>query len=238
MAMQFKQQDNVEGLKRVAKLLLHRDETAIEAIPVLDLAIGRAPNDASLLDLRALSHALAGNGDAAEEDWRRHSNLAPKSGSPDVSRGWIHLRRGRAAEAARLFEAALSQSKRDFWALIGLGVARQETGDATAALGALSKIPKSSHDALSLTHLAEAQLAAGHARSAMNLADVAIDELDSLFARTWLVRAEAKRALGNIDGAERDYNKAWHTADEEGIQERALAGLDSINRPINEDGPE
>ena len=51
------------------------------------------------------------------------------------------------------------------------------------------------------------------------------------------MRAEAKRALGDIDGAERDYNKAWHTDDEEGIQERALAGLDSIDRPINEDGP-
>ncbi len=51
------------------------------------------------------------------------------------------------------------------------------------------------------------------------------------------MRAEAKRALGDIDGAERDYNKAWHTADEEGIQERALTGLDSIDRPIKEDGP-
>ena len=65
-----------------------------------------------------------------------------------------------------------------------------------------------------------------------------IDELDSIFARTWLVRAEARRALGDIEGAARDFNEAWRIADEEGIQDRALAGLDAIERPLEEDESE
>jgi Tfp pilus assembly protein PilF len=94
------------------------------------------------------------------------------------------------------------------------------------------------HDALSLTHLAEAQLAAGDAKAALRDAEVAIDELDSIFARSWLVRAEAKRALARTKGAAKDYNKAWHVADEEGIQDRALAGLDAIAMPLDEDPPD
>src|SRR5262249_7150636 len=35
--------NNVRGLKRIAALLLHRDDTAAEAVPVLDSAIRLAP---------------------------------------------------------------------------------------------------------------------------------------------------------------------------------------------------
>jgi hypothetical protein len=103
---------------------------------------------------------------------------------------------------------------------------------------ALSKVPMARHDALSLTHLAEAKLANGDAKGAMRDAEVAIDEFDSIFARSWLVRGEAKRKLGRIKGAAKDFNKAWHVADEEGIQDRALAGLDAIEMPLDEDPPD
>jgi tetratricopeptide (TPR) repeat protein len=109
------------------------------------------------------------------------------------------------------------------------------SGDASGAVESLSAIPGKHLDALSLTYLAEAHLASGNPDLAAQAASDAIDELDSIFARTWLVRGEARRALGDIDGAARDFNKAWHVADEEGIQDRALAGLDAIERPLDED---
>jgi hypothetical protein len=48
-------------------------------------------------------------------------------------------------------------------------------------------------------------------------------------------RAEARRLLGDIDGAARDYIKALSVSDEPGIEQRALDGLEAIDRPIDED---
>ncbi len=238
MAVLLARLNNVEGLKRVAALLLHRDESAAGAVPVLDSALRLAPNDASLLARRAVAHALSGRSDPAAVDWARHLELSPRSPAPDISRGWVHLRRGRHADAAVSFQAALAVSKRNPSALVGLGLARLRSGDAAGAVEALDRVPGGQHDALSFTHKAEAHLAAGDPAAAASLAGEAIDEYDSVFARSWLVRAEARRALGDLDGAARDFNKAWHRAEEEGIQDRALAGLDAIQRPLEEDEPE
>ena len=238
MALLLAQLNNIAGLKRLAALVLHRDEMVSQAVGVLNTAIRLAPDDAALLDRRALAFALAGNEEKAEADWARHEEMAPKSGAAEISRGWVHLRRGRLADSAASFETALARSKRDPRALIGLGIARLRAGDAAGAVEALSKVPMAKHHALSLTHLAEARLAAGDAKAALRDAEVAIDELDSFFARSWLVRGEAKRALGRTKGAAKDYNKAWHLADEEGIQDRALAGLDAIEMPLDEDPPD
>lgn len=238
MAVLLGRLNSVQGLKRIATLLLHRDDTAAEAVPVLDAAVRLAPQDASLLDRRALAHALGGHDTAAEADWTLHGERSPKSPAPDIARGWVHLRRGDPENAAASFEAALARSKRDHLARIGLGVARLRSGDAPGAVESLRRIPARHLDALTLTYLAEAHLAAGNPKAAAEAARDAIDELDSVFGRTWLVRAEARRALGDIDGAARDFNKAWHVAEEEDIQDRALAGLEAIERPLDEEEAE
>jgi Tfp pilus assembly protein PilF len=62
----------------------------------------------------------------------------------------------------------------------------------------------------------------------------AIDELDSIHGRSWIVRAEARRLQGDIRGAAKDYNKALNISDEPKIEQRALDGLELINRPIEE----
>ena len=71
-------------------------------------------------------------------------------------------------------------------------------------------------------------------RLAEQTATDAIDELDSIHGRSWIVRAEARRLLGDIDGAAKDYNKALSASDEPGTEQRALDGLEAINRPIDE----
>ena len=107
-----------------------------------------------------------------------------------------------------------------------------------AAVAVLEQIAGDSHDASSMTHLAEAYLAAGEPRKAIELADVAIDEFDSIHGRSWLVRGDARRALGDLDGAARDYNKALEGDDEVGIEEGALARLAEIDRPVTDLDPE
>jgi tetratricopeptide (TPR) repeat protein len=227
--------DSLGGLKRLASLLLHRDETASEALAPLNTAIGLAPGDASLFDRRALAHALAGDAAVAERDWARSAELAPGSAAPTISRGWLALRRDRLAEAAAHFEQAVRTNPEERWAWIGLGVARLKLGDPATAIAALEQVPKAKRRALDFTYLAEAQLALGEATSVEETASVAIDELDSIHGRTWIVRAEARRRLGDIDGAAEDYNTALNSADEPWIEQRALDGLEAIERPIAEE---
>src|SRR5688500_5700990 len=90
MAMLLAKLNNMTGLKRLAAMLLHRDESASQAIGVLNKAIQLAPADASLLDRRGLAFALAGNDERAEADWARHREMEPTSAAPERSRGWVH----------------------------------------------------------------------------------------------------------------------------------------------------
>jgi Tfp pilus assembly protein PilF len=83
--------------------------------------------------------------------------------------------------------------------------------------------------------LAEALLALGDTTLAERTATDAIDELDSIHGRSWIVRAKARRLLGDIDGAARDYNKALSASDEPWIEQHALDGLEAIDRPVGED---
>jgi tetratricopeptide (TPR) repeat protein len=109
---------------------------------------------------------------------------------------------------------------------------------AECSITALEAIPGQSHDALSLTWLAEAYLAAGDAKQAAQTATDAIDELDSIHGRTWLVRGDARRAMGNIDGVAKDHNKALGADEEMGVEERGLARLEAIDRPVVEGEPD
>jgi tetratricopeptide (TPR) repeat protein len=230
----FLRLDNLAGLKRLASLLLHREETAGESISLLTAAMRLAPGDASLFDRRALAHALAGDDAAAERDWVHAAELDPGGIAPAISRGWLALRRDRPSEAVTLFEQAFRAKPAERWAWVGLAVAQLRLGDAAAAIAALDQVSGTRRQALDFTYLAEARLALGSATSAEQDANVAIDECDSIHGRSWIVRAEARRQLGNINGAARDYNKALNADDEPWIEQRALDGLEAIGRPVQE----
>jgi tetratricopeptide (TPR) repeat protein len=238
MAYFFARLDNRGGLKRLASLLLHRDETAREAIGPLDSAIRLAPGDASLFALRALAHALSGSEAAAERDWARAGELDPGSMAPTISRGWLALRRDRASEAVTHFEQAAAIDPTGRWAWIGLAVAKTKLGDAAQARAALERLPERERQALDLTYLAEAQLALGQTELAERTASDAIDKFDSIHGRSWMARARARRLLGDIDGAARDYNKALIARDEPWIEQQALEGLQAIDRPVEDDDDE
>ncbi len=118
-------------------------------------------------------------------------------------------------------------------------MARLRLGDARGAIASLEVIPHASHDARSLSYLAEAHLAAGNAERAKQLATDAIEELDSVHGLSWLVRGDARRMMGDLDGAAKDYNMVLRADDDEtGVEERGLARLDEIGRPIEEGEPE
>jgi tetratricopeptide (TPR) repeat protein len=153
-----------------------------------------------------------------------------------ISRGWLALRRNRVSEAVTHFELAGHANPRERWAWIGLAVAKLRLSEPAQAIAALERVPEAKRQALDLTYMAEALLALGDARSAEQTVSDAIDELDSIHGRSWIVRAEARRSLGDIDGAAKDYNMALNASDEPWIEQRALDGLEAIDRPVEDDG--
>lgn len=237
MALLLTRLKNVDGLQRLALLLLHNDETAPEALPLLDAALRLSPDNAELIEHRAFARALLGQHAEAEADWARHAALANKPAARDLAEGWVYLRRNRPADAAVSFGKAADR-KRDKAASVGLGLARLRLGDAHGAISTLEEIADRAHDARSLSYLAEAHLAVGDAERAEQLATEAIHELDSIHGNSWLVRGDARRANGNIDAAAKDYNRALWADDEAGVAERGLSRLEEIGRPVEEYEPD
>ena len=211
---------------RRASLYLHHDDFVAEAIPLLNDAIRFSPNDASLFDRRALAHALNGDTASAEADWEASKKMRKGSRASLVSRGWLLLRRGSPEMAATAFDEAMAGKKAPPWALVGRAICSLRLNQPLLAIEVLTRLPDSEQDARSLTYLAEAHLMIGEPQKAIEVATVAIEELDSIHGLSWLVRAEAQVKLGNIDEATLDFNRALAADDELGINERALLGLE------------
>ena len=216
------------GLRNLAKLRLHGERTAGEAVDALGPAIREAPDDGELYALRGIARGLSGDDPGSEQDFERARELSPKVTS--ACRGWLALRRDDPAGALAAFRSAGS----GVMAAVGLGLAHLRLGEGDAALAALKRLRTDDHDELSLTYFAEAQLASGDPAGAIGTATDAIDELESTHGRSWLVRADAHRALGDIDVAACDYNLALEAADEIGVRRKALAGLKAIDRPVTD----
>ncbi len=227
--------NNERTLLRLASLSLHNDDFISEAIALLDQAIGRSPKDAALFDLRGLAHALAGDMRSAETDWTAQRKMNTSSRATDLSLGWLHLRRDRLDEAAEAFGRAMGGKSSRRWARVGSSLVHLRQGAPAQAFALLRKLPKAKINSRNQTYLAEASLAMGDFAQAVEAANVAIDELDSVHGLSWLIRAEAQIRLGNRDHAIADLNRALVAADEAGIEERALALLEKIEGAVLEE---
>ena len=217
------------GLSNLAKLNLHGERTARAALDLLGSAMRETPEDGALHALRGLARGLAGDVSGSDEDFARAQQLSPRDAA--IGRGWLALRLNEPERAAEAFATA----GRSVMAIVGLGLAQLRLGEGELALATLKRIRPEEHDELSTTYLAEAQLASGDPESAIETATVAIDELDSAHGRSWLVRADSHRALGDLDAAESDYYMALDEADEIGVRESAQSGLEAIGRPAGDD---
>lgn len=222
--------DNQAGLRRLAATCLHGDDRLDEAIGLLDRALKLRPDDPDLYHLRGFAHAAAGNEARAEADWSRHDELAPKSIDVLVARGMLELRKGDADAALAPLEAAAKAKPKDKRALAALALAQHRRGDPETAITLYQRATKGASDAWTMTRLAEAQLDAGKLKEALETVDVAIDECDSIHARSWLVRARARDALGDLDGAAADYQEAYLAGDEPDIGKSAEQGMDEARR--------
>ena len=223
--MLFSLWDNRPGYRRLALFHLHNDANAREAVRCLDEAMKGAPEDAELYNLRAFAWARAGDAERAEADWQNVARLKPRSGAPFVLRGVDALRRGDPDAAIPLLETAVKRRPKQAVPLIALALAYERRGDLDHAIGLHERAAELAEDARASTNLAAALLAAGRYEDAIGECRVAQDELDSVFAKTWLIRARANAALGLTKRAVEYYRMAADTGGEVGVTEEAEQAL-------------
>ena len=223
--------DNSKGLKRLALLYLHNDRFVSEAIACLDAALKAAPKESELLTLRGFAYARAGDSEAADADWAQAQQLQPRGTMPLVSRAVAALRSGEVDEAVSSLEVAAKRRPKSSRIHALLGTALERRGDFGRAILHYDQAMERAPDARILTNLASARLHAGQYDEAIQDCRTAVEEFDSVFAKSRLIHAHALAALGQKTRAAKFYREAIEIGGEEGIADEARDKLERRRQP-------
>ena len=122
------------GLAKMATLYLHNENFTAKAIEYLDEAIALAPRSADLHNLRGIAHSKSGNGDLADADFRKVTELMPRAAEAHMNRGVDLLRQGNVDRAIEALTYATTVNPKLATAFSNLGTAYQKKGDLDAAI--------------------------------------------------------------------------------------------------------
>ena len=122
------------GLAKMATLYLHNENFTAKAIDYLDEAIALSPRSADLYNLRGIAHSKAGNGDLADADFRKVTELMPRAAEAHMNRGVDFMRQGNYDRAIEALTYATTVNPKLATALSNLGTAYQKKGDLDAAI--------------------------------------------------------------------------------------------------------
>jgi protein O-GlcNAc transferase len=189
-----------------------------EAIPLLEAASARAPDDAALLF--ALGRAYAGSDSPKGDDVAARLSQLPM-GRPlwQHLQGLLHQRQGRHREALAAFEAARAAEPRLPGLTLAIGISLLSLGDEVQARDAFEQARvQAPRDAVPLFYLGWVDERAGRLAAARTFAEqaLAIDpelfEARALFGRVLLLQGEFNEAARHLAIA------AQHDADDASIR--------------------
>jgi tetratricopeptide (TPR) repeat protein len=122
------------GLAKMATLYLHNENFTAKAIEYLDEAVALSPRSADLYNLRGIAHSKAGNGDRADADFRKVTELMPRAAEAHMNRGIDLMRQGNVERAIEALTYATRVKPKLATAFSNLGTAYQKKGDLDAAI--------------------------------------------------------------------------------------------------------
>jgi tetratricopeptide (TPR) repeat protein len=126
------------GLAKMATLYLHNENFTGKAIEYLDEAIALSPRSADLYNLRGIAHSKSGNGDRADADFRKVTELMPRAAEAHMNRGVDFMRQGDFDRAIEALTYATTVNPKLATAFSNLGTAYQKKGDLDAAIESYS----------------------------------------------------------------------------------------------------
>jgi tetratricopeptide (TPR) repeat protein len=223
------------GLAKMATLYLHNENFTAKAIDYLDEAIALSPRSADLYNLRGIAHSKAGNGERADADFRKVTELMPRAAEAHMNRGVDFMRLGNLDRAIEALTYATTVNPKLATALSNLGTAYQKKGDLDAAIASYTrairvraKYPIAFSNRSYSYHLkGEHDLAIADATHAL--------KLDPRLPMAHANLGHALNGKGNAAMAARSYRRALAMDADHEVAEEVLKALEKLGVPAEDE---
>ena len=216
------------GLAKMATLYLHNLNFTPKAIEYLDEAIALSPRSADLYNLRGIAHSKAGDGERADADFRKVTELAPRAAEAHMNRGVDFLRQGDFDRSIEALKYATTVNPKLATAFSNLGTAYQKKGDLDAAIESYNRaITLRPKYAVAFSNRAFSHYLKGEHDLAIADANRAI-ALEARLAMAHANLGHALAAKGDARMAARSYRRALELDPDPEVAEETLEALQKL----------
>ena len=223
------------GLAKMATLYLHNLNFTPKAIEYLDEAIALSPRSADLYNLRGIAHSKAGDGERADADFRKVTELAPRAAEAHMNRGVDFLRQGDFDRSIEALKHATTVNPKLATAFSNLGTAYQKKGELDAAIESYTRaITLRPKYAVAFSNRAYSHYLKGEHDLAIADATRAI-ALESRLAMAHANLGHALAAKGDAVMAAQSYRRALALNPDPAVAEETLEALQKLNARDDED---
>lgn len=227
------------GLAKMATLYLHNENFTTKAIEYLDEAVALSPRSAELYNLRGIAHSKAGNGDRADADFRKVTELMPRAAEAHMNRGVDLMRQGNLDRAIDVLTYATTVKPKLATAFSNLGTAYQKKGDFDAAIESYGRaIALRARYPIAYSNRAFCYYLKGEHDRAIADARHAL-KLDPRLPMAHANLGHALAAKGDAVMAARSYRRALASGADREVAEEVLAALEKLGiAPADDDQDE
>jgi tetratricopeptide (TPR) repeat protein len=227
------------GLAKMAMLYLHNENFTAKAIEYLDQAIALSPRSADLYNLRGIAYSKSGDGDRADADFRKVTELSSSAAEAHMNRGVDFLRQGDFDRSIEALKHATTVNPKLAMAFSNLGTAYQKKGDLDAAIESYNRaITLRAKYPIAFANRAYAYHLKGEHDLAIADATHAI-KLDARLPMAHTNLGHALAAKGDAILAARSYRRALALNPDPTVAEETLKALEQLGvRADDEDEDE
>ena len=216
------------GLAKMATLYLHNENFTAKAVEYLDEAIALAPRSADLYNLRGIAYSKLGDGDRADADFKKVTELMPRAAEAHMNRGVDLMRQGHFDRAIDALTHAATVNPKLATALSNLGTAYQKKGDLDAAIESYTRaIAIRAKYPIAFSNRAYAY----HLKGDHDLAIADATHALTLDPRLPMAHANLGHALagkGDAAGAARSFRRALAMDPDHEVAEEVLKALEKL----------
>jgi Flp pilus assembly protein TadD len=224
------------ALAKLATLYLHNENFTAKAIEYLDEAIALRPRSADLHNLRGVAYSKAGDGERADADFQKVTELSPRAAEAHMNRGVDFLRQGEFDRAIDALTHAVTVNPRLATAFSNLGTAYQKKGELDSAIQHYSRaIALRAKYPVALANRSYSHFLRGELDLAAADATHAI-ALDPRLPMAHTNLGHALAAKGDVAAAARSYRQALALSPERSVEQETLEALEKLGvRDVDED---
>ena len=216
------------GLRDLAQIYIHCDETLPTAVAHLTEAIRLSPHDPDLFILRGVAYSFAGELEMSRADYQRVESMLPTHIEPAMNHALDLARRDEFDESIAILRRLTDRAPNDPLVVCNLGAILSRRGDFAESVECFDKAIALRPDyprAFSNRAYSKAKL--GWFDDALRDAEQALTQ-NPRSAMAYAHRGMAHAGLGAVDKAVEDYRTAIRIGGELDADEQARKGLEEL----------